>query len=1133
MSTKFFTNEHSNSLIEKFKGVFEHNKDISRFDVLVAYFRSTGYFKLRPYLENVKQIRILVGINVDAVSEEAHTRGIALRLGATAEQVSSDFSDNFKNEIINATYRKDIEESVHTFINDIKSAKVLLKGHPSRRLHAKLYIFRPHNFNQHSGGQVITGSSNLSEAGLGIDHTANYEFNVVLRDFEDVQFAAKEFETLWDEAIAIEPQLVEETKNATHLANNYSSFEIYIKFLIEYFGKEIEFNPHSIGDVPKGWLRLNYQTDAVEQGFNLLERHNGFFLSDVVGLGKTAIAIMIAKKYFFLNNFPEYLSNTLIISPPTIQENWRETIQEFGLQSADIVTNGSIHTISNKERERYDLIIVDEAHLFRNDSSERYQELQLLCKTRCRDGKRRKKVILVSATPLNNRPHDIKNLLMLFQDGNNSTLDINVAHFFSRTKKDYAEITKNKDSRAHWQQEIQHIFGSVRTKILEPLTLRRTRTDLLSAPLYADDLKKQGVLFPKVNPPYNILYVLNNEINELYERTLHIIKNADNSGYHYARYRLIDYLTPEHRSEYLRATEITARLSQIMKTLLVKRIDSSFYAFSNTLHHFSQANQLLLSMIDNNRIIIAPNHDVHKLFEENDEEKIVDYLLAEQAHDPSIKILTKKDILPEFVDLLVHDQEILTQLITAWDGIAQEPDPKLETFLNKLSRTIMSPEKNPSQKLVVFSEAADTTHYLERSLRKHGFRVLEVTGANRARLKDTVRENFDAALKTARQRDDYDILITTEVLAEGVNLHRANSVVNYDTPWNSTRLMQRIGRINRIGGTASDIYIYNFLPTEQVEDEIGLKKRAQIKLQAFHTALGEDSQIYTDTEEIGSFGMFDDLPHQSEEASERLRYLMEIRKFREEHPDDYRRIKDMPLKIRNCVASATENTRHGDTICFLRNNVHNAFYRTRLGGAPPPASVDTPKRATEEAPRAIAPNTTKYDTTIEELDFIECATLLKQHASLPGGALHNHHHLQVGKAIQYFVESARQKILTEEHQPQLSVQEKKVIKYLKALLGVPSLTVRHSELLQRTIESVRAKRYVKLSKELGSYITRLERVPTDPLKSIETLGAILQPYDFTQSLDARQKSTLSAEKPQVVISQSYVAPDVGKGSDAS
>ncbi len=497
MATKFFTNEDSNTLLRKLGGVFKNNPQIAQFDALVGYFRSTGYFKLHPYLKNVPQIRILVGINVDAVTAEYESKGLQLQFDGDVEKTKREYLNELEREIEDADYVLEIEESVRRFIADIAEGRIQIKAHPSRRLHAKIYIFRPDNFNRHSSCEVITGSSNFTEAGLGVDgNVSNYEFNVSLRDYDDVEFATAEFEKLWSEAVDILPTEIEEAKNRTFLRDQFTPFELYLKLLIEYFGSEIEFNPASIRDLPSGFKRLSYQLDAVNQGSEILKKHNGFFLADVVGLGKTVVAILIARQHHFFGNTSDHISRTLIVLPPALKTQWEDTVRRFGMQNrVDYITNGSLHKIEHPED--YDLVIVDEAHRFRNDDTLGYENLQQICKTKCQDG-RDKKVILVSATPLNNHSDDIRNQVLLFQDSNASTLEVNIGEFFSRIGKRYRVLSKKDTSTA--TKEVAHLYAEVRNKVIEPLTVRRTRTDLLENESYAQDLKEQAIVFPEVKP---------------------------------------------------------------------------------------------------------------------------------------------------------------------------------------------------------------------------------------------------------------------------------------------------------------------------------------------------------------------------------------------------------------------------------------------------------------------------------------------------------------------------------------------------------------------------------------------------------------------------------------------------------
>ncbi len=1087
MATKFFTNARQNTLLEKFKGIFEHNPHIAHFDALVGYFRSSGYFRIRPSLENVPQIRVLVGIDVDTIVEKYHGQGLLLQTIGDREATKEDYCGQLKHEVERVDYSAELEKSILQFVADIACGKIKIKAHPTRKLHAKLYIFRPRDFNPHSACEVISGSSNLTEAGLGVDddsgeHAANYEFNVSLRDYDDVEFATGEFEKLWEEAVEILPAEMEAVIKKSYLQDDFTPFELYVKLLIEYFGKEIEFDPNDIKDLPQGFKRLTYQLDAVNQGYEILKKHNGFFLADVVGLGKTVVATLIARQYFHHNGFPDYLSRTLIVMPPALKSNWQETTGKFQLDNVSFFTNGSLHKIENPVD--FDLVIVDEAHQFRNDSSEAYVNLQRICKTPCRNGKE-KKVILVSATPLNNRPDDIKNQLLLFQDANDSTLEVNVGRFFARINKEYEKlIRKDKKTTAmvrrrpnvskenekpireeldESKDDIARLYAEVRDKIIEPLTVRRTRSDLLEHPMYAGDLGKQGIVFPEVSKPEILLYPLQAKINQLYDETVSLLANTGKRGLSYARYRAIEYLKPEHKRDYMRPEFFTQQLAAIMKTLLIKRLDSSFHAFHRSLTRFTAAAGAMLKMIADDRIIIAPERQVSEYVLEDREDELLEMLQYEQSTDPGIKIVSRNDFEAGFVADLEKDHALLTDMQEKWQRVIENgQDPKWDKLLSVLESDLFDKRRNPERKLVVFSESLETTDYLTARFHNSGYdKTLAVNAHNRKRLQDAIRDNFDASVALDRQRSDYDVLVTTEVLSEGVNLHRANTILNYDTPWNATRLMQRIGRLNRIGATAKKIHVYNFFPSEQVEDDIGLRQRASTKLHAFHTALGEDSQIYSPDEEVGTFGLFDGRVREESEANERLQYLMEIRRFREESPEEFRRIANMPLKMRNAVANAT--LRNG-TLTFLRNDSHNAFYYV--------GADDTPR----------------------EYAFLEAAPIFKCDRHLAARPLPGTHHEQVRRALRHFRTQVQQEIIREQQSPQLNPQQTRAIAYLKAFRNTGMTLAAERDAFDQAIELVRRGRFQSLPKDINKLHRKIRKTPVVPAQQLDALLQIINKY---------------------------------------
>ncbi|QAA80887.1 helicase [Aequorivita sp. H23M31] len=1091
MSTKFFTNQDQNTLFNKFQGVFDNNKDIEYFDALVGYFRASGYFKIRPLLNDVPNIRILVGINVDALISHYQTKGLLFQ--GDANQTLKNFLAKTKEDIQTAKYSKEVEDGILQFIEDICTKKIEVKAHPSKKLHAKIYIFKPENWNEHRSGSVITGSSNLTDSGLGSNaNQFNYEFNVKLQDYDDVKFASEEFERLWIEGVHILPFEITKLKKQTYLNDEFTPFEIYIKFLIEYFGNSVEFDPNTIDDLPEGFMRLNYQTDAVKSGLKLLRDHNGFFLSDVVGLGKTVVGTLIAKEFFYTNGFPSHITNTLIIVPPALKQNWVETLDLFGLQNYRIITNGSLHKITNAKK--YDLIIVDEAHKFRNDSAEAYNELQKICKTstnhRLKDGSfEKKKVMLISATPLNNRPEDIANQIYLFQDSKDSSLEVaNLQHFFRQRIDRYKALKNERDVEAV-KHGVKHIYKEIREKVIKPLTIRRTRSDLKEHELYSADLEKQGIRFPDIEKPKKIFYQLDEDLDNLYDETMRLLDN-ERYGIKYFRYQAIKYLKEPLRSKYKNADVASTALAKLMRTLLVKRLDSSFFAFKKSLDRFTEATKIMVDMFENGTVYIAPNQKVNEYIIDGREEELLAKLLDLQLTDPSITITEPDQFRDEFIEILKKDYDLLKPLNEKWQKVTV--DPKLDEFLKRLKEELLVAPVNKTGKLVIFSEAMDTTNYLREKLEEAGIKgVLEVTSDNRNKLENVIRENFDANIPRGNYKSDFNIIIATEVLAEGINLHRSNVIVNYDTPWNSTRLMQRIGRVNRIGSTASSVHIYNFYPTAKVNNDIELEKRAIMKLQAFHSALGEDSEIYSPDEETQSFGLFE--KDMDESKDERLAFLMELRKFKKDHPEEFRKMKNMPLRAR---VARNKKILDKNTICFMRNKRRDAFYWI------------------------------KADNSIDELSFVETANEFRCDPPEKAVPLPDFHHKQVQIAHTDF----KEKIMSDLVSPQAvdttqGPNEKRAKAFISQRLKLPFISEEEKVLMKAAIKAISVGKFQKLQRDVNKLQRAVKKTPVPHIQELEALIKILQQYPLKmQKTEDPAIAIKSMEQyaPEIIISETFI-----------
>ncbi|MGV3632259.1 MAG: helicase-related protein [Bacteroidota bacterium] len=931
MSSNFFTNQSDNSLYKKFVGVFEHMHNVEYFKSVIGYFRASGYFAIRKHFPESLKVKIIAGINVDPFIALAQKQGLLFNLNS--KDTKESFIESIQEDIVSARYGKNIEEGILQLIDDIAEKKIEIRAHNSKKLHSKFYIFLSKGFNEHNHNIVIMGSSNLSAQGLGledVDH--NYEMNVELRDYENVKFANTEFEKLWEQSTPILPVDAPDLIKKTYLDVTPSPFELYIKFLIEFFGKNIEYDPESISDIPlKKFKKLSYQIDAVNQGYELLLKHNGFFLADVVGTGKTVMAALLAKRFIITNGAS---TRILIVYPPTLEKNWKNTFKEFGIKDkCHFISNGSLDKIVDgdhnyEDKERYDLILVDEAHKFRNHSSKQFQNLEIICKS----GREiigniegfDKKVVLISATPLNNRPEDIYNLISLFQDRRNSNLnEINLQKFF------YPHITRYKTLIQQTPLDltgIQEIFNEIRDRVVKDITIRRTRTDLLKIDRYRKDLHLQGIVFPKVADPFANEYELSHDLATLFLDTANSI--IDKKKIDFYRYQAIAYLTDEANDGlYQSAQTISRSLAYIMQTQLIKRLESSFYAFKKSLEKITISTRHMIEMYERDSVFIAPDLDITDLLNRGiSDEEIELEILKIDDEKPKNRKFNQCDFKPGFIEGLKLDYEYLSNLNERWQKIDENNDPKWKVFIGLLEDEYFGKDKNELGKLVIFTESADTLTYLTQRLSQQtSHKVLSITSSNRSKMFEVIRENFDANYEGSF-KDEYDIILTTDVLAEGINLHRANVIVNYDTPWNPTKLIQRLGRINRIGTKAQFIYNYNFYPSEHGDNRINLRQKSLAKLQSSHSTFGEDNKIYTLEEIIDQFRMFEEKEEVEDLRTQKLNWL---RDFKIQNPEYFEAIRKMPLKIR-CVQKSNEKE---VSVAFVKNGEHKNIYLHSQGNS--------------------------------------------------------------------------------------------------------------------------------------------------------------------------------------------------------
>ena len=566
----FFTNEPERDLYSRFSKILKSNTQF--FDVLVGYFRTSGFFKMYEAMESVEKIRILVGLNVDKYTVKIIDKANAeLAYEApTTKEAKDAFSDSIENEFAQSETTAEIEQGVRTFIEWLKNGKLEMRMYVDAPIHAKVYIMRKDMDKvPDSYGSVITGSSNFSEAGL----QNNLEFNVELKDSRDVQFALEKFEELWAKGVPITQDYIEAVEKKTWLRNDITPYEIYLKTLYEFFKEEINSDKDLLADdlLPDGYMKLQYQIDAVVQAKKILETYNGVFISDVVGLGKTYICAMLAKSL--------KKGRKLVICPPVLVDYWKDVLLEFDV-AAEVESLGKLESILEKGVDRYKYVFIDEAHRFRNQGTEGFSNLHKICYG--------KKVVLISATPINNYSSDIENQIYLFQPKHNSNIIgvKNLENFFRDLRSKEKKFTKGSQM---YLDQVRANSEEIRDKILRHIMIRRTRSEIME--YYADDLKKQGLTFPKLGTPEPIAYVFDEDTNTVFNETVEVIKN-----FKYSRYKPLVYL--KDTKKYASLLTAQHNMGGFMKSILVKRLESSFFAFKNTLSRFQESYEKFIDMYE-------------------------------------------------------------------------------------------------------------------------------------------------------------------------------------------------------------------------------------------------------------------------------------------------------------------------------------------------------------------------------------------------------------------------------------------------------------------------------------------------------------------------------------------------------
>ncbi len=906
-------------------------------DIAVGYFFMSGFTEVAHELSGVAKIRILVGRTDRAVLDDVaaainHNDTLAEYLAAHTPIRRADnerLRDDAARQVGNsagAAPQTDGEQQAIVRIRDLIAAgRLEIRAYLKERLHAKAYICHYDHVAVRSS--AIVGSSNFSLAGF----SGNTELNVRF-DGREVDQLDAWFENLWQDAADITEMALVELNRSWAVAEN-RPYDIYLKALYELYHSET--GSTSIDPSGRGPQLANFQLDAVKRGLDIIAEHGGCYIGDVVGLGKTFIGAKILEQ---LKHIEPRAGNPLIICPAPLVPMWNEVNQIYQL-GADIVSQSNIaipaHTEWDEEQDDWVFtdesvrgeslseeyrnngpVLIDEAHHFRNSASNRYKGVEGYL----REGDH--KVILLSATPQNLSPMDIYHQISTFMDDDDHGLAIepsNLQSYFRTHSKDAAnsEAARRAIQRA-----------------LTPIFIRRRRRDIIE--IYGDSAEVNGqpVKFPTPRLD-NLTYQLDSVYAQAGGSEALFKLLAMHKG---ARYQPLDYLKRAHWDErrYDAIKRSRGRIAGLIKTLTLKRLESSVYAFRNTLDTLATSNERFRSALASGYVPTGRLSTRLLNDPEFDPDAMLDALANDEAESGRHNAHPVEHFnIKQWRDDLEADHALLTAIRDRIAGIAAQDDDKLSGLREFLSSAAVR-----DGKALVFSESRDTVEYLYRELNPGGANpeIAMLTSRNNDNQAEIIAR-FSPVSNQAHHRAILDnpirILLATDVVSEGQNLQDCNRVVNYDLHWNPVKLIQRFGRVDRIGAAADTVYLHNMWPDTGIDETLSLTDRVGARIQSFHNVIGHDSQVLSTDEKLNTEAMYriyaqgempeyetDDLLAEGAATQNNIALLQRLR---DEDPDLYDRAAHLPDGIRAAL-STPQGPHQGKTIVMLARGHIRACY---------------------------------------------------------------------------------------------------------------------------------------------------------------------------------------------------------------
>lgn len=847
----------------------------SELSVVSAYFTIYAYEALKSELDGIGGLRFLFG-------EPRFIRALDPTKTDTKAYCIEDTGLELTNRLQQQRAARECAEWIAKKV-EIRSVK------QSNLLHGKMY-----HINNAGVEEAILGSSNFTVNGLGLaERGSNIELNLVVNDNRDRRDLKAWFDTLWNDLDKVEDVKEEVLAYLARLYQDNAPEFIYFKTLYHIFESLLDDERRGgLEDIQKQvvdtdiWKALyEFQKDGVKGAITKIQAYNGCILADSVGLGKTFEALAVIK-YFELRN-----DRVLVLCPKKLRENWtvyqgannselnlflRDRFNYTVLSHTDLSRDGGYAgdiDLAQINWGNYDLVVIDESHNFRNNTPGRYEDGVLVHKSRyqrllediIRQGVKTK-VLMLSATPVNNTLSDLRNQISFITEGEDGAFrDAFGIDSIAATLRG-AQLTFNTWARRGQERKTSELleqFSSAFFKLLDGLTIARSRRHIQK--FYADSIQQLGG-FPTRKKPQSIYPKIDLQGGFMSYDLL----NDEIEQYQLSLFNPSRYVKPEFQEKY--AKEKVAAFTQanrenyligMMKINFLKRLESSVYAFDLTLKRTVTKIDELKERIRRFQQYKEENPDVdwdNLEVVDLDDEDLRDAFAVSRA-----RFLMAHLDLEVWLEDLERDREKLDRLERMAREITVERDAKLAELKRLIQNKVQNPTKNkngqPNRKLLVFTAFADTAVYLYNALKdwaydELGINVALVSGGaveNKTtfgRIEfNQILTNFSpvskmrSRMKNMPQDGEIDLLIATDCISEGQNLQDCDTLINYDIHWNPVRVIQRFGRIDRIGSINPYVQLVNFWPTQDLDKYITLKTRVEARMALVDIAATNDDNL--------------------------------------------------------------------------------------------------------------------------------------------------------------------------------------------------------------------------------------------------------------------------------------------------